>query len=95
MVKIKMENKSPNNPETFSVSCETINIGCNLNSGILGFYEMWGSSGGEDVHGGVLCCDALWTSDLKTEAVCSCEMLVRTYKSTRRHNPEDHHRHRG
>jgi hypothetical protein len=27
---------------------------------------------------------------LKIEAVCSSETLVPTYKSTQRHNPEDH-----
>jgi hypothetical protein len=49
--------------------------------------------------------DAVWTcrwvptfrrntmpqsSALKMEAVCSSETLVPTYKSTRRHNPENH-----
>jgi hypothetical protein len=32
-----------------------------------------------------------WRNILKMEAVCSSETLVSTYKSTRRHNPEDHH----
>jgi hypothetical protein len=30
---------------------------------------------------------------LKREAVCSSETLVPIYKSTRRHNPEDHYGH--
>jgi hypothetical protein len=34
---------------------------------------------------------AVTTSELKMEAVCSTETLVTTYKSTRRHNPEDCH----
>jgi hypothetical protein len=29
-------------------------------------------------------------SNLKTEATRSSEMLVKSYKTTRRHNPEDH-----
>jgi len=32
---------------------------------------------------------------LKTEEVCSSEMLVHTYKSTLRHNSEDQHQHSG
>jgi hypothetical protein len=31
----------------------------------------------------------------EVEAVCSSETLVSTYKSTRRYNPEDNHRHKG
>jgi hypothetical protein len=31
---------------------------------------------------------------LKMEAVCSYEMLLSAYKSTRRYNPEDQHRHK-
>jgi hypothetical protein len=35
---------------------------------------------------------SIFTADvLKMEAVCSSEMLVSTYKSTRRYNPEDRH----
>jgi hypothetical protein len=34
------------------------------------------------------------SSGLNTETVCSSETLVSTYKSTRRHNPEDQHLHR-
>jgi hypothetical protein len=34
------------------------------------------------------------SSGLKMEAVCSAETSVSTYKSTRRYNPEDQHRHR-
>jgi hypothetical protein len=30
---------------------------------------------------------------LKMEAVCSSETLLSTYKSTRRYNPKDQHRH--
>jgi hypothetical protein len=33
-------------------------------------------------------------SIFRTEAVCSSETLVSTYKSTRRWNPEDQHRHK-
>lgn len=34
-----------------------------------------------------------WTSTLKVEATRSCQTLVTTHKSTRRHNREDHNLH--
>jgi hypothetical protein len=37
------------------------------------------------------CCHP--SSALKMEAVCSSETMISTYKSTRRHNPEEQHRH--
>jgi hypothetical protein len=66
----------------------------------LYLHEIWGSRGGEDVDVGLLGCNAVWiwqhmnilppSSGL---AVCSSGMLVSSYKSTRRYNPEDQHQH--
>jgi hypothetical protein len=37
--------------------------------------------------------NVLGDTNLKIEAVCLSETLASTYKSTRRHSPEDQHRH--
>jgi hypothetical protein len=46
---------------------------------------------------GLLGCNAVWTCkyipELKMEAICSSEMLVSTYKTTCRNNPQYQHRH--
>jgi hypothetical protein len=52
---------------------------------------MQGSHGGEDVHVGLLGCNAVWSSALKIEAVCSTKTLVSAYQFTRRYKPEDQH----
>jgi hypothetical protein len=68
-------------------------------------YDIWNSHGGEDVHVDLLRCDAMricrWVPTfrksilppswrLNMEAVCSFEMLLSAYKTTRCHNPYQH-----
>lgn len=51
-------------------------------------FHVWGFHSGEDD------CGFLVYKTLKMDTVCSCDMLVSTYKSTRRWNPIDQHRHK-
>jgi hypothetical protein len=64
--------------------------------------DIFGSRGSEGTDVGLLGCNQipkfrrnilLPSSGLKMEAVCSSEILVSTYESTRRYNPAKQHRH--
>jgi hypothetical protein len=54
-------------------------------------FDIWGSHGGEDVDGGLLGCDAIWTCAWVPTFRRNIASIF-TYKSTRLHNSEDSHR---
>jgi hypothetical protein len=56
-------------------------------------YEIWGSDSDQDVDIGLMVCTAMWTCRQIPKSRYSRTLVYITHKSTRRHIPEDQHRH--